>query len=146
MSHPDRIRIVLQEIGGDMSDSDEYRFVTYQEGATLLGIQPDSVRRRASSRKWPRRRGNDGLARVGIPVDVIPDATPDVTPAITPEDPDHIRIREELAAARERIEQVEIRLKEAQADRDHWRALAERLSEPRPDILDRLARIFRRRH
>lgn len=38
--------------------------MTYAEAAERLGIKPDSVKRRARSRRWPRRVGNDGAARV----------------------------------------------------------------------------------
>jgi excisionase family DNA binding protein len=43
-----------------------------------------------------------------------------------------------LAAAEAKITGLEARLHEAQADRDAWRAQAERLSEPRPSIIERL--------
>lgn len=122
--------------------SDEV-WMTYDEAAASLGIKADSVRRRAAARKWPRRKGNDGKARVGIPPDIIPDAPPAPTPDVTPDNPDG-NLRADLAAAEAKIEGLEARLVDTQADRDAWRTQAERLaSEARPIGL--IERIFGRR-
>lgn len=117
-------------------------WMTYAEAAEHLGIKPDSVRRRAASRKWARRQGNDGLARVCIPQDVVrkttPDNTPDTTPAVTP-DTSALRI----AALEVEVREVRVQLEELRSDRDAWRAQAERLaSETRPAGL--FARLFGR--
>lgn len=51
------------------------------------------------------------------------------------------------AAAEARADGLLARLTDAQADRDRWRDLAERLSrpvEPRPGLLDRIGTLFRR--
>jgi hypothetical protein len=47
------------------------RWLTYKEMAAALGIDEESARRRAQRRKWPRREGNDGKARVAVPVDLL---------------------------------------------------------------------------
>lgn len=117
-------------------------WLTYAEAAEHLGIKPDSVRRRAASRKWKRRQGNDGLARVCIPPNIVrksaPDITPDNTPAI-PHDASALRV----AALEVEVREVRVQLEDVRADRDAWRAQAERLaSETRPAGL--LARLFRR--
>ena len=129
--------------GARMADEDEHRFMTYDEAAALLRIKPDSVRRRAASKRWPKRRGNDRKARVGIPVSIIPDDTPapipDATPAITT---DEVNLRAELAAAKEALARAEgqaevtaARLIDLAADRDAWRSQAERLAlETRPVV------------
>jgi peptidoglycan hydrolase CwlO-like protein len=55
--------------------------MTYDEMAEALGITPDSARRLAARNKhWPRRPGNDGRTRVGVPADRIPDKPPVSTP------------------------------------------------------------------
>lgn len=102
-------------------------WLTYDEAAAKLGIKSDSVRRRCASRKWPRRVGNDGLARIGIPATIIPDRIPDTTPE-NPDNSDAIRIavlETETAMLRER-------LNEMRADRDRLAGLLEKALEPRP--------------
>lgn len=79
----------------------------------------------SSDRTEPARSGPD------LPTD-RPDAGP----------PD--RLADQLADAEKRAAVAEARLSDAIADRDHWRALASRLSEPRPGIIDRLGQLFRR--
>jgi hypothetical protein len=56
------------------------RIMTYKELATALGIDEESAQRRAQRRKWRRMRGNDGKARVAVPLSVIPDALEDSRP------------------------------------------------------------------
>lgn len=125
-----------------MDDDPDTVWLTYDEAAGRLHIKPDSVRRRAAARKWPRRVGNDRLARVGIPRSVIPDATPVTIPDITPDNPDesgHLHI--DLAAAQARIEGLEARLSDTQAERDRLAALLEKALEPQPSFF---GRIFQR--
>ncbi len=117
-------------------------WMTYVEAAKHLGIKPDSVRRRAASRKWPRRQGNDGLARVCIPPDVVRKSTPDVTHERTPAIPPDASASK-IAALEVEIREVRVQLEDIRADRDAWRAQAERLaSETRPAGF--LARLFGR--
>lgn len=125
-----------------MADDTEMAWLTYEEAATRLGVKPDSVRRRAAARKWPRRRGNDGLARVGIPLSIIPDAIHDVTP----DDPDDVgKLREALATATATISGLEDRLKDTQAERDRLAGLLEKSLEARPaEIVGIFGRLFRR--
>src|SRR3954465_6728746 len=51
-----------------MSDT---KWLTYDEAAVALRISPESVRRLAQRRKWPRRPGNDGKVRLGVPAERI---------------------------------------------------------------------------
>ncbi len=111
------------------------RWLTYEEAGRVLGIDPDSVARRARRLKWPRLPGNDGKARVAIPADVLltsgPDAAPDqeadAAADNAPDDPGdnsrHVRpgesrtikalegeaaaLREALARERERADRAE---------------------------------------
>ena len=128
----------MGKITGDgMADDTEHRFMTYEDAAKLLRIKPDSVRRRAASKRWPKQRGNDRKARVGIPISIIPDGIPALTPAIIPNEN---ALREELATTKQALARMEgqaeattARLIDLAADRDSWKAQAERLaSEPRP--------------
>jgi len=59
----------------------------YQEAAERLGSTAEAVRYRALRGKWPRRRGNDGRARVQIPEDAPPVRTPGAQPGRTPSAP-----------------------------------------------------------
>lgn len=123
-----------------MADGQETVWMTYDEAAVQLRIKPDSVRRRAASRKWPRRTGNDGLARVGIPLNIIPDVIPAATPAITPEIPDNsdaIRI----AVLENETSQLRERLDEMRSDRDRLAALLDKSLEAKTWGF---LRIFRR--
>jgi hypothetical protein len=119
----------------------EHEFLSYDEAAVRLGIKPDSVRRRARSRKWPRRTGNDGRVLVGVPLSALPpDETGDHPPGPPPGDPgDAIR----LAALEVEVRMLRDRLTDTQADRDRLAGLLERALEPRPSLLERLARIIR---
>ena len=63
------------------TDTTDTVWMTYDEMAEALGITPDSARRLAARNKhWPRRPGNDGRTRVGVPADRIPDKPPVSTP------------------------------------------------------------------
>ena len=108
----------------------EHIFLSYDEAATQLGIKPNSVRRRARARKWPRRTGNDGKAQVGIPADVLGADNPPGPPP----DTEAVELRVENRMLRERLDEL-------REERDKWRDQAERLSEPRTGLI---ARIFRR--
>lgn len=116
----------------------EHEFLTYAEAAKLLGIKPDSVRRRARANHWPRRVGNDGLAMVGIPRGLLPDCPPGEPPGPPPGHPPDA----EIAALRVEVRMLREQATDLREDRDRWRDQAERLaSESR---LSFLARIFRR--
>ena len=111
-----------------MEDNPDTVWMTYDEAGQRLGIKSDSVRRRAASRKWPKRIGNDRLARVGIPADVIPDATP----AFPPDNPDESgSFRERLAAAEATIQGLEARLSDTQSERDRLVRILEQNLESR---------------
>jgi hypothetical protein len=49
--------------------------LTYAEAATRLGCLEKSVATRAKRRGWRREKGNDGLVRVHIPIDCLPDSS-----------------------------------------------------------------------
>lgn len=119
---------------------DELIWLTYSDAAERMSIKPDSVRRRAAARKWPRRLGNDGRASVGIPRSVLP--------GLTHDDPDHNPgLSAELASAKTEIRLLREQLEDARKDRDAWHAQVERLAsshtEARPTV-GLFARLFGR--
>lgn len=133
-----------------MGDDPDIIWMTYDEAARVLQIKPDSVRRRAASRKWPKQLGNDGMARVGIPRDIIPDATPDVPPG-SPDESGQIRaelqdalakisaLESDLKAAQISISALETRLEETQGDRDAWKDQAKELTKTQAELVGRVA-------
>lgn len=62
-----------------MGNDEARTWLTYAEAGRALEMQPGSVKRLSFRKKWPRRTGNDGLARVGVPVAELHLATGDVT-------------------------------------------------------------------
>ena len=134
----DNFRSIMGKITGDgMADDTGHRFMTYEDAAKLLRIKPDSVRRRAASRRWPKQQGNDRKARVVIPVGIITEGIHALTPDTTPY---KNALREELATTKQALARMEgqaeattARLIDLAADRDAWKAQAERLaSDLRP--------------
>lgn len=106
--------------------ADESRMLTYAEAGRILGIKPDSVTRRARNRRWHKEVGNDGLARVAVPLSIIPpDAPPalpaDDPPVILPDDPAPARI----AALETEVRMLRENIVDLRADRDAWRDQAQ---------------------
>lgn len=58
-----------------MGDTELRTWLTYAEAGQALGMRPDSAKRLSFRRHWPRRTGNDGLARVGVPAAELHGAT-----------------------------------------------------------------------
>ena len=57
--------------------------MTYRELATRLGIRPASAKARALRNRWRTTPGNDGLARVSVPAEVL-DAAKDEADSTPP--------------------------------------------------------------
>ena len=113
-------------------------WLTYADASKRLGIKTESVKRRARSRKWARRVRNDGIAEVCVPDDALTVGRSDDLPAIPPvSPPPDPRLTERMIEAETRAAVAEARLADVQQDRDRWRELAERLSQPRPSIWTR---------
>jgi hypothetical protein len=51
----------------DTTTYETTEWMTYAELAANRGISKRSAMRLALRHRWPRRRGNDGMARVGVP-------------------------------------------------------------------------------
>jgi len=121
--------------------------LTYAELAHRLSIKPASAKRLAQRRKWVRVVGNDGVARVHVPLEAVPgdvpdDATSDVSddanPAVSsPVIPElasrmaHLEgviegLKGQLEAEQRRADAAEARARDIAADRDAWRQQAQR--------------------
>lgn len=102
---------------------DETRMMTYAEAAQLLGIKVESVMRRARNRKWHKELGNDGFARVAVPLSILPPDDPPRCPGDAPKE--HPRDDPALAVRIGSLETEVRMLREAmadlRADRDAWR-------------------------
>lgn len=112
---------------------------TYAEAAQRLGIKPDSVKKRAMRRHWPRTIGNDGKTRIQLPEDspetVPTDITRDITGDVSPPADD---TRERLAASEARAEVLAAQVQDLQRERDRLLGLL----ETRP--VGFLSRLFNR--
>ena len=81
----------MGDVTGVVMGDGQTRWLTYRELAIALRINAASARRLvARNKQWPRRPGNDGLVRIGVPIeklprddthDVVDDPTRDVTHA-----------------------------------------------------------------
>lgn len=109
----------------------EHIFMSYTEAAQRLNIKPDSVRRRARARKWPRRQGNDGKAQVGIPQGLLSPDDLGGAPPGPPTDQTDQTLAVKLAVA-------EARLVDVTEDRDRLARLLDKALEPRPGLISRL--------
>jgi hypothetical protein len=134
----------MADAGGDIRPDSraDVRWLSYDEASQALHIDRESVARRARRARWPRRTGNDGTVRVGVPADILADAQPDTPDALaktTSKVPDlRPDIRSDLSGmlaamlmeTQGRAGRLEAALQEArdqaaQASAEHARALAE---------------------
>lgn len=119
--------------------------LTYAELGQRLGISPEAARKKAKAARLPSTLGNDGKRRVSVdfcelrhtrrPAGDRPERSkPDLRPDIRAGELD--KLREEIArtsvqaaieaSLQERIRGLETFLEEMRADRDAWRAQAQR--------------------
>ncbi len=110
--------------------------LTYAEAAARLGCLEKSVATRAKRRGWKREKGNDGLMRVHIPIDCLPDSEggnrgdsiPDTRPTVREAElTGQINVLQaKLEAATEKAQGLEKALAEA-GEREAW--LRQKLDE-----------------
>lgn len=121
--------------GGD-SEGDT-RWMSYAELAEARGIKEPAAVRLVQRRRWERQLGNDGAARVAVPLAELR-PTRFVAPAVTPVAPDS-RDAEALARERLRVDDAEARASRAEAAETAARELAERRGEQLTEALVRAA-------
>lgn len=67
--------------------TEDVRLLTYDEIASAFGITRESARQLVIRKRWARRKGNDGKARIEVPEDAIePAGTSDSTSTDTSDD------------------------------------------------------------
>lgn len=103
--------------------------LTYRELAARLGVKPESARKTAQRKRWKRVTGNDGLARVLVPMEAL--ARPQDAPGDIPSDvaPDSHPLRElegQIEILKELVAAERRRADAAEADRDAWRQQAQK--------------------
>jgi hypothetical protein len=110
---------------------DDVRMMTYADAAAVFGVQVDSIKRRARNRRWKREKGNDGLVRVGIPLDAVAMAetmqgTDIPTDSPPPISADILQLEKDVSALQTEVRLLREREADLRADRDAWRTAAER--------------------
>jgi len=129
----------------------DIQWMSYAELASALGITLDSGKNLVRRKRWQRQSGNDGLARIGVPVEYIMKATPQAidTPTITPIDPpanppiepptDGAMVAA-IEVLREHITRLETELATAKNERDQ-----ERLRGAQVEVLTAVLEIEKQR-
>lgn len=97
--------------GGD--NGGDSRWMTYAELAEARGIKEPAAVRLVQRRRWERQPGNDGAARVAVPVAELRPSKA-VAPAVGPVAPDS-RDMETLTRERQRADAAEARADRAEA-------------------------------
>lgn len=105
----------------------EARWMSYAELAEARGISTASATRLAMRRKWPRRLGNDGTARVAVPVgqdqpsrDDRDDVGNDITRAVNALETAVATLREQLDGANSRAHRAEQAREALQTELTAW--------------------------
>lgn len=115
---------------GDSRDDDggDTRWMTYAELAQARGVKEPAAVRLVQRQKWERRKGNDGAARIAVPLSELR-LSPSVTPVVAPDS----RAMEALTRERQRADQAEARADraEARADRAEAREVEARTAAER---------------
>lgn len=122
-----------------------------REAAHIVGCGRSSVMRALASGELKAIRDNRNSWKIGHDDLLLWASTrteqarsgPDLTTDHQESEPPN-QLADQLADAEKRAAVAEARLSDAIADRDEWRTLALRLSEPRPRFFDRVSGLFRR--
>lgn len=138
--------------------ADDVRWLTYSEIAEALEIGADSARNLVRRKRWPRQTGNDGLARIGVPVEHLkerkaaegdgdtdgptdPPVDGDTNPpSDAPTSPTTDGTLVALEVLREHIGRLEIEITSLKEERDRERARASQV-----DALNTVLDIERKR-
>lgn len=101
--------------------------MTYADAAKILGVKVDSIKRRARNRGWKRLKGNDGLVRIGVPIEILTSSEMDNPPDRPSDDTaDTVRLEKQVSALEVEVKMLRERQGELIEDRDAWKAMAQR--------------------
>lgn len=103
--------------------------LSYDELAERLRINPHSARNLVRRKRWKRTVGNDGKARVSVPMEALtaPSAPPLEAPSPAAESGVMIaRLEAQIDGLKALVEAERRRADAAEADRDRWHASANR--------------------
>ena len=107
--------------------------LSYDELAERLRINPHSARNLVRRKRWKRTVGNDGKARVTVPMEALtaPSAPPPMAPlsAPSPENESALtiaRLEVQIDGLKALVDAERRRADAAEADRDRWHASANR--------------------
>lgn len=103
--------------------------LSYDELAERMRITPHSARNLVRRKRWKRTVGNDGKARVSVPVEALtaPSVPPLEAPSPAPESALVIaRLEVQIDGLKALVEAERRRADAAEADRDRWHASANR--------------------
>ena len=101
--------------------------MTYVEAAGVLGVKVDSVKRRARNRGWKRIKGNDGLVRIGVPVEILAVSESDDPPDPPPDNAgDVLRLEKQVSVLETEVRMLRERQDDLAQDRDQWRNMAQK--------------------
>lgn len=120
-------------------------WLTYDEAAERLSVKKTSVQRMARAKKWPRRTGNDGKARISLPPDRLTDSPAENAVTLPPPDQSA-----RIVAAEARAEELAQQVVDLRAERDRLLTIIERQASARPievqPLIERnwFRRLFRR--
>jgi DNA repair exonuclease SbcCD ATPase subunit len=124
--------------------SGEGRWLTYDEISQIRGIGRESAVKLAQRERWQRQPGNDGTARILVPLDWLKPArprSPERSPEASPELSRVVGVLEvAIATLRERAEAAERRADRAEQARETAEA---RAAHEREDLLDAESRARR---
>jgi len=109
--------------------AEDVELLTYDEIAERFGITRESARQLVLRKHWARRKGNDGRARIEVPLDALPSSAPSPAPSESTGDDTsdaqdvarvlnrHIeRLEQTLAAAIEKAEDLAVERDTARAE------------------------------
>ena len=150
-------RTVMPDTGDDREGAD-VRWVSYDELASIRGIDKTSAFRMAHRRRWPKRKGNDGTVRLAVPVSdlqararVDQDVRSDDRADVRFEKPTAISVLQSLIAAKDaQIEALHgwLAAETGRADRAEEQAerAEDRAHRAEQRLIDELARLAGGQH
>lgn len=103
--------------------------LSYDELAERMRITPHSARNLVRRKRWKRTVGNDGKARVSVPVEALTVPSPPPLEAPSPAAESGVmiaRLEAQIDGLKALVEAERRRADAAEADRDRWHASANR--------------------